>query len=453
MDENQYSSAAYYPDRFYINLDGFDLQNLTDFLWDSNIGPSQATFIHEYFHYLTNITSFYGARQFHLNFCDRFRVVSNLLWLRGLDAFPIGKNEFEDCNHLITYWKNVINQIEEDNIDSELVSQIQTSANKNFDIKSVQKQTEDFLGGTKTKVVIHISGLIMRDQFFLTSGAIDEMFSSSIDEFLLENDLSGVNPSFLSSRPFYPYNFFDKLLRTYGINRASAQEKITLLYLALSSTNPAVALIDILENVKEDGFEKFQSHPEKYLHDLKSCFQRYDELLNAVLAFSNELENAGKYNLCQAVRYYYDKFLIARNFKEKDPLYFIRPFLVTSTDPESKQNRFLDALVRIFNVFNPPTILQNKVLYTFDKLTNFGESTALIIAVFEIFESLNTERIAKRPEYLKRKYLFPDQDSECDNPSTFLPPPIKGITFQIALNELSLFKPYLESTRTESTGT
>lgn len=39
----------------------------------------------------------------------------------------------------------------------------------------------------------------------------------------------------------------------------------------------------------------------------------------------------------------------------------------------------------------------------------------LILATYEIFESLKTEMIAKRQEYLKSKYTFPDMNPDCDN--------------------------------------
>lgn len=81
MAEIDLTKIKYYPDRFYICLDGFDIDNLTTFITDLQIGQEQSIFIHEYYHYLTNIATFSGIRQFNLNFCDRFRVyVFKLKW-------------------------------------------------------------------------------------------------------------------------------------------------------------------------------------------------------------------------------------------------------------------------------------------------------------------------------------------------------------------------------------
>ncbi|MCK4499791.1 hypothetical protein KAU11_04795 [Candidatus Babeliales bacterium] len=88
---------------------------------------------------------------------------------------------------------------------------------------------------------------------------------------------------------------------------------------------------------------------------------------------------------------------------------------------------------------------------TFDKITNFGEATTLILATYEIFESLKNERIAKRPDYLKEKYTFPDNDPDCDNIEAFTQPPINGVTFRLALNEISLYGVYLEELETMKT--
>lgn len=57
------TKIKYYPDRFYLCLDGFDIKNLTSFITDLQIGKQQSIFIHEYYHYLTNIATLPGIRQ------------------------------------------------------------------------------------------------------------------------------------------------------------------------------------------------------------------------------------------------------------------------------------------------------------------------------------------------------------------------------------------------------
>jgi hypothetical protein len=81
-----------------------------------------------------------------------------------------------------------------------------------------------------------------------------------------------------------------------------------------------------------------------------------------------------------------------------------------------------------------------------DKLTTFGESTMLIIATYEIFESIKTMKLAKRPAYLKNKYSFPDGDFDCDVHEKFVEPPIRSV-FHLALNELGLYRLYLKETK------
>ncbi|HBN6732593.1 TPA: hypothetical protein L3284_003624, partial [Elizabethkingia anophelis] len=95
-------------------------------------------------------------------------------------------------------------------------------------------------------------------------------------------------------------------------------------------------------------------------------------------------------------------------------------------------------------LFTPPVILKDKQFFYIDKLTTFGEATVLILATYEIFESIRTNRIASRPAHQKAKYSFPDGDPECDNLEKFTPPPINGIVFRLALNELNLYGPYLK---------
>jgi hypothetical protein len=452
MTDIDLTKIKYYPDRFYICLDGFDTDNLTTFITDLNIGQQQAIFIHEYYHYLTNITTFPGIRQFHLNFCDRFRLSTILTRKEGINAYPINSNNFPNCKEDVDYWKSVSQIIDEDDIDYKLVEETEKSPNKIFDIVSIQTVHKPMTvvingiqhNGARILINIETVGLLNIQSFNLTFGAIDEFLSSAIDEYLFENDLSEIDPSTLSQRPFYPYCFFDKLLAFYEITRPSAFEKILIAYFSLNSFNPPVKMIEILSKLKEGGYEEFQNAPEKYLLNNFSETPQYEQVLNQINDFANETFKQGRVHISQALKYYYDKFYTAQKLKEKDFFYFIRPFFVTDKDVLIRKQNFLLALSRIINLFSPPVILKDNKFRNVDKLTTFGEATMLILATYEIFESIKTEQIAKRPAKLKAKYTFPDLDPNCDNIETFVPPPICGIVFQLALNELNLFGVYLK---------
>ncbi|MFH6958918.1 hypothetical protein ACHRV1_16080 [Flavobacterium aquidurense] len=452
MNKIDLTKIKYYPDRFYICLDGFDTNNLTTFISDLNIGQQQAIFIHEYYHYLTNISTFPGVRQFHLNFCDRFKLITILAHKNNIDAFPINKNILENNKEEIEEWNLITSIINDDDIDYRLVEETQQSQNKKFSIKTIkeiEKPISTVVDGNKINggrkfIQIEIDGLININSFYLTFGAIDEFLSSSIDEYLFENNLSEINYKTLSQRPFYPYQFFDCLLLNYDILRPSAFEKILIAYFALNSYNPALKLIEILEKLKHtDDYEEFQSKPEEYLLSNFKDTKQYTDVLDKTNDFANETFNQGRIHISQAIKYFYDKFYIAQQLKEKDFFYFIRPFFVPEVNTIKGKQKFLLSLSRIINLFSPPVILENNIFKSVDKLTTFGESTMLIIATYEIFESIKTEQIAKRPNYLKNKYSFPDNDPNCDVFEIFKPPPITSV-FQLALNELSLYGIYLE---------
>lgn len=446
------TKIKYYPDRFYICLDGFDTNNLTTFITDLQIGQQQAVFIHEYYHYLTNITTFPGIRQFHLNFCDRFRLITILTHKEKLNAYPLKTNSLLNCKEDIEYWNSIGEILNEDDIDYKLVEETEKSQGKKFEIKTVKeiikpmsvKTDGGIVNGGRKFIEIEITGLLDIHSFNLTFGAMDEFLSSSIDEYLFENDLSDIDHRTLSQRPFYPYQFFNSLLAYYGIKRVTALEKIIIAYFALNSFNPPLKLIEVLEKLKvESEYEEFQANPEKYLLGHFKETPQYSEVLDKTKQFADETFTQGRVHISQALKYYYDKFYTAQKLKEKDFFYFIRPFLVDEIDVEKRKQKFLLALSRIINLFSPPVILEDKAFKYVDKLTTFGESTMLILAIYEIFESLKTEQIAKRPAYYKGKYTFPDNDPNCDVFELFKPPPIRSV-FQLALNELSLFGVYLE---------
>jgi hypothetical protein len=369
----------------------------------------------------------------------------------GIDAFPIGTNKYSNCQDDVRYWNEVSEIIDEDDIDYDLVNATEQSQSKKFEIKSVNRVNKPMqvivngekIDGARIVVQIGIIGLVNTQSFNLTFGAIDEFLSSAIDEYLFENDLSDIDPKFLSQRPFYPYGVFDELLKFYGIQRPSAFEKILLAYFALNSFNPTIKLIEILETLKNGGYNEFQDNPESYLLRHFSETPQYEKILNGINAFADETSKQGRIHISQALKYYYDKFYAAQKLKEKDFFYFIRPFFVKETNTIRGKQKFLLAFSRILNQFSPPVILKDGVFKYVDKLTTFGESTMLILATYEIFESLKTNKIAKRPEYLKAKYTFPDLDPDCDKFESFTPPPINGTVFRLALNELSLYGVYL----------
>ena len=452
MEDSNLNKIKYYPDRFYICLDGFDIKNLTTFITDLDVGQQQAIFIHEYYHYLTNITTFPGIRQFHLNFCDRCRLITNLTFKEKIKAYPINKNSLPSCKDEIEYWNSVSEIIDEDDINYELVTETEQSQNKKFEILEVKEDIKPMsvpvngvkIDGGRKLIKIKISGLVNINSFYLTFGAIDEFLSSSIDEYLFENDISNINPSSLSKRPFYPYKFFDCLLAHYKIRRPSSFEKIIIAYFALNSFNPPIKLIEILEKLElEKNYTEFQIDPEKYLLKYFKETPQYTDVLDKTNDFANETFEQGRIHISQAIKYYYDKFYSAQKLKEKDFFYFIRPFFVPETNTVRGKQNFLLALSRIINLFSPPVILKDKYFNYVDKLTTFGEATLLIIATYEIFESLKTEKYAKRPIYLKNKYSFPDNEPNCDVFGTYKNLPIRAV-FQLALNELGLYKVYID---------
>lgn len=451
MEEIDLTKIKYYPDRFYISLDGFDIDNLTTFITDLEVGQKQSIFIHEYYHYLTNISTFPGIRQFHLNFCDRFSIITHLNVNAGLNAYPIKENTISNCADLVDYWKSVSEIIDEDDINYELVKETENSQNKRFEIVSIETVSKPMdvvdkgeeVHGERTFIKINIEGLVNFDSFNLTFGAIDEFLSSSIDEFLYENDLADIDARELNQRPFYPYGFFDKLMSFYEIQRPTAFEKILISYFALNSSNPPVKMVEIMENLKNGDYETFQSNPEQYLKSEFSETPHYKTVLEGIRTFANLTGTQGRTHISQALKYYYDKFYMAQKLKEDDFFYFIRPFFISNLNDVRGKQKFLLELSRIINVFTPPVILKDKVFSCVDKLTTFGEATLLILATYEIFEGLNTNSFAKRPEYLKAKYSYPDQNEECDNWKTFTPPPLNSV-FQLALNEISLYKLYLD---------
>lgn len=208
-------------------------------------------------------------------------------------------------------------------------------------------------------------------------------------------------------------------------------------------------MINILEDLRNGGLATFQLGPENYLQQFIDSGDVHEQVISKIEEFADQAYKQNRVHISQAIKYFRDKFFIAKKLKDSDFFYFIRPFFEQHDKPLFKKQRFLLAFSRILNQFIPPVILKDKVFRTLDKLTTYGEATLLILASYEIFESLKNDKYAKRPAYLKNKYSYPDQSQECDDIATYKIP-IDGIVFQIALNEMGLYRIYIDEYKSSS---
>lgn len=450
MQRTNLSNVKYYPDRFYISCGELDIHNLTSFFSDFEINEEHAAFIHEFYHYLTNITTFAGIRQFNLNFCDRFSLSTILTSKNGINAYPINENILDSCKEAVNDWNGILKTLELHDIDRKVIEETDKLPSKKFKVTNIEFITipiEEIVNGkrirgTETAVSIESIDLPLVKSFNLTFAAIDEFLSVSIDEFLVEKELSSVDYRGLSQRPFYPYLFFDELLSYYKLFPFSAFEKILLAYFAVNSSNPPVALIKILQKLQNGGFNDFKDNPENFLKNNYVIPERYNELLYCINCFSKETLKRNYKFVSKALNYFYNKFYCSKSIKDGDLFYFIRPFFSDNNSVDYKI-QFVTKLFKIFNDFTPPVFLKNNLLYSFNsEHDEIAELTTIIMATYEIFESLNKNQIAKRLDYLKKKYSFPDGDIDCDDIKKFTDPPIYG-SFRIALNDLGLYELYL----------
>ncbi|NDU99248.1 hypothetical protein [Spirosoma terrae] len=436
METLDVDNIKYYPDKFYICLDGFDLNRINSFLSDGNFNEQHSIFIHEYYHYLTNVATYAGVRQFNGNFIDKYKIINNVLSKHQLNAFPLKANQYEDCQELIENNRLLDEILKEDDLDRNLIKETDEAPLKSFEIANIRIIKKAYGSGTRDIVEIEITGLLTRHRFILSLGALDEFFSSTIDEFMIEYGYSIVDPRAYNKRPFYPYRVYDKIISYYLEERFSSLEKILLIYVSLNSNNPPVHLVNILSKIQIDGYDIFSQDPEKYINKHIENPTNNNYLLNVIDLFAKQASLQGRNYLSKAINYFYDIFYMATSIKKNDYFFFIRPFIA-----QENKEEFLNALSRIVNIFTPPVMLVSKEFHVIDKLTDYGDSVTVLIASHEIIESLKNNRLAKR--LYKNKYLYPDKDLESDNIETFEDLPKKGNSFQIALNELGLFELYI----------
>lgn len=442
------NDIKYFPDKFYIRFDEDVVDNLVYLDSNDQYSVELSVFIHEFHHYLANITTFQGLRAFNVCFQDKIRIVTRLLKrCGGLDAFPLTTNQRLDCKSSIAYWKGVdditigdsalrTKSVEIDNSPSRKVQL------KDVDIKQVSLTVNLDTGdvqGAREMVFLEVDG-IANNKFILPIAAIDEMLSSSIDEYLFETGCSE-NREVLSNRPFYPYSFFDELLHYYGMDRVEAKYKIILSYKAIHGDNPVVNLIHILEKVSTD-VDCFYQDPLNYL-DKYFPTNEY-ALLNGpcqyIVSFIKECESAGRHNLANACSIIYERSRRAAEHLKRDPYYFIRPLVendLSKIEGRQKYLYFLKDLIGEFDAFLQ--LKGKKLIGAFSDPEK--DHLAFVLAIYEILDGLENCRIVERTV---SDYEFDGDPADCDKLGN-LPDQLPLTTvWHNALNDLSLYALYLD---------
>ena len=448
MDINK---IKYYPDKFYICLDGFDLDNLDTFTNDVTFSQQQAIYLHEYYHYLTNITTFAGLREFNLVFQDKIRIITRISAKAYLNAYPIISNDRPDCHNDIEYWKDAINIVDSEDINYKLAEEVDNSIDKKFKIVSINNVVipmqcvvrDKLYNGGRIIYEINIDGLLLTNKFKLTIATLDEFLSSSIDEFMFQHDIAD-NCDVIRNRPFYPYGLFDELLNYYNIGFLDALHKIMIVYCSLHSNNPTVAFVSILESISNDS-DSFVADPQKFLLALadQSYLGRLSQMIKYEESFIKECEQHGRMNLRDTVCLLYQKSCIAYEHLKVDLFYFIRPFMVGNIDNSTGKMNLLNLFKKIKNEMAEPLILKDKRLIDGNTDT-YKNHLAMLIAIYEIMDSLYNNRIARRTPRNKNRFLYPVETENDDLISNFPETTPLTHTWHVALNELGLYGEYLK---------
>ena len=443
----------YYPDRFYIRVNGCDMNDLFSPNDDFTLSLDQAVFIHEYYHYLTNITTFQGVRSFFAAFCDMMKIVVNLTHRGGLASFPIDKNTLPSCAYLTQYWRDEKEIFKEDNIDKKLAEETENSPSHKFKIKGMMKEIGNpysvvvngkEIKGCREYLKIEIEGLQQTTNFHLSIGALDEFLSASIDEYIWENNLAD-NRQVFNNRYFYPYLTFDAILEYLGLN-LRCRSKMLIAYYALHSKNPSIAFYNMLQQVKKDGQDAIERNPAKYMEAHFSIFVEYEGLINGIEEFIEEAKTQKRILTAHLLAYYQDRFITAIALLKKDPLFFIRPFLIDNLDDVRSRQDFWIGFIRIKTCFPEPLMIQGKDFITTRPSEYCADLTVLALAIYEIMESLEKNQVAKRLDHYKNKYNYPDGVVNFEDVASFQDPPLKSYWHK-ALNELGLYQFYRDNVK------
>ena len=447
----------YIADRFYLILDGFHLQNLNSFVDDATFSQQQAIYLHEYYHYLTNLTTFEGLREFNIVFQDKIRIITRISSKRRLGAFPIKNNLYSDCKDDIDYWKEVDKISKSDDLDLNFVEELDKSIEKKFDIVAIHKINESLsckigtqiFSGARVSYKIKTTQITtskLTDEFILTIGVIDEFLCAAIDEYMFLNDLAD-NCEVIRNRSFYPYLLFDEFLEYYGLkDNTEPMHKILIAYCALHSVNPVSTFIELLENISNNN-QSFYRDPEQFLRDKhinytkKEYFEKLEWILHYEFSFIEECQQQGRRNLRDTIVLLFRKSWQAYEHLKNDFFYFVRPFMIGNIKTGNGRKKLLALFKNIRAEMEEPLILQDHKLLD---STPYANHLAMLVAIYEIMDSLYSNNLATRTCKRKNKYSFPVEGPEDDKIENMPDYPPLTHTWHVALNELGLYGEYIK---------
>lgn len=443
-----FENIKYYPEKFFIRFDSDNIENLVTMNSNGQYSIELAAFIHEYYHYLTNISTFQGLRAFNACFQDKIRIVTRVQKrCNGLDGFPLFNNNRDDCAASVNYWKGIDEIDTGDSILRPKAIEIHNSPSHKVTIKNVSKkqitmevELEDrIVKGEREMIYLTVDGIV-NNEFSLPIAAIDEFLSSSIDQYLYETDASD-NLDIIRDRPFYPYMLFDELLHYYGLDWVEAKYKIIIAYKAIHGNNPVVNLIDIIEAIALTP-DEFYANPFDFLED-KFHVDEYALLHCPCMynyTFIKECLEQKRINLSNALSIVYEYSRHAAEHLKIDSYYFIRPLLENDMTTQEGRQKYLYFLKDLLGEFKGFIQLKNDILI--DAYSDSEKNhLAFILAVYEILKGSESQRIVERTV---TTYKFDGDPTDCDKlanlPTTL---PLTAI-WHIALNDLSFYKLYLE---------
>ena len=450
-------NIGYMPDKFYIKFNEDNLDNLIKLDENNKFSEELSVFIHEYYHYLNNVTTFQGLRSFNYNFIDKVKLITRLQCFGGgLKAFPVNENSDPNCQDEIKYWYDT-NKLDSGDSNvvkiAEEINNTQTRRVRLINIRPVEEVLDCIVGGQvisgpRTHVQLEVEG-IKADKFNLNLAALDEFLSASIDELLYENDVTD-NMEILQNRHFYPYRFFDELLRFKGLEREEPKFKLLIVYKAMHTDNPTVKLIEIIDRVAENP-EEFYNSPIEYLEKNFPIneIQWIDKSLQYLYDSSQEFGSLKhkRYNLSNVLNIIYNTVSQAKCKLMGDPYYFVRVFIENDLKTIEGRKRVLEFIKENLKVFN--CFLQLKEGKLIDPFKcKYEPHIKLILAIHEILSGVENERYLSRNTD-RYKYQL-DENPEDYKIENFHEPPFTSI-WQIAMNELSFMGLYLEDKKKGTT--
>lgn len=334
MSTNSTIIAKYLSNVFHIELSErvrlFETLNT-----DDKFPEIYSIFVHEYWHYLLNLSTTVRIREFTLWY-QLFPILSRLLQVEkngDVDSTQLtieDKELLEEIGELYLSYANfgISYESDDDILDFKIVGEI-TSVELNLTLKGKDVPFKE----ARVEISVSTVNGVEPGILIVNNDCVEESVANSVEIMIFPNG---------KKNALIPYHFLLKMSEYFNGYQLSHLEIASIGTLSLLTTNPALSLNQLFKDYRE--YRKKLSIEESINKLAENVRPLYDQICNTIISDIDDILRVyeNRHPAYQALAFIREKIIKAMFFRKKDLLFELSPFKKNSLNFEKLQYLILE---------------------------------------------------------------------------------------------------------------